>query len=217
MASLILTAAAMNTSGNEPERNPPTDWVARDVLAVLSEINETFVRLLADRAVLTDETRTDFIGALRELLCRSDAPTKAAHAPVLLLDIGFHDPDWWTVLAREPSRMAALGRSPFPREDAVELSRATLMLAWHLSRADLASCLILLGLSLPVARIVGTLRPKQIDQIAESHYARLRPRWEDRPSVWQQLLSGTETDQASMRTFAIRALELSWASARHTA
>jgi hypothetical protein len=103
--------------------------------------------------------------------------------------------------------------TPFPRPRALKLARSALMLVWHLARSDRDSSLVVLGLSAPVIDIVGALQPQQIDRIAERHCAFLRPRWEDRPSVWRRLLCGAATQEAA-RTFTLRALQLTWDAAR---
>jgi hypothetical protein len=91
----------------------------------------------------------------------------------------------------------------------MKLARATLTLAWHTVRTDTEATLVLLGISPPVAEHIASLRLQDIDRIAERHYRRLRPRWEDRPAVWRQLLAcSRETDVNAAHEFVLHALQL---------
>jgi hypothetical protein len=181
-----------------------------DALSLLQDINETFLVLLIESA-RQPTNGGEFFLALRETFCRMDESAKAtvASAPLLLLDFEFRNADWWKGVASDPRRRFLARRPLIEQEQAIELTRGALMLAWHLARSDLASCLVLVGLSDPVAQVVRSLRPKQIDLIAEHQFRSMRPRWEDRPYLWQQLLTNIETD-IDLRAFAIRALRLSW-------
>jgi len=88
------------------------------------------------------------------------------------------------------------------------------MLAWHTARTDADSALVLLGISPLVAEAISTLRLQDIDRIADRHYRRLRPRWEDRPAVWRQLLTcSRETDVDAAHEFVLHALQLTAAGA----
>lgn len=186
-----------------------------DILVLLSDVNESFLHLLVDGTTSPVIAVSESVTRLQELLrSRPDAVVQAALAPVLLLNVEFQNQDWWTAVAREPSSRFGDRIALFPREKTVELTRTALMLAWHFARADRATCLALLGLSPSVIPIVAALRPKQVEQIAEHQHPSLRPRWEDHPSVWQQLLARTAGDQLSMRALTIRALELSWVRPR---
>lgn len=187
---------------------------SHQVLGLLLDINEAFVRYLLTSAREAAPARCALLSELREAIRKTNASAEAlaARAPVLLLDMGFRDHAWWTQIAANPTRKFGRYKAALPHSQAVELARATLILAWYLARAEITSCLVLAGLSQPVARIVGALRPGQIDQIAEFQYESLRPRWEDRPSIWMQLLSGSARE-LKPRELVIRALQLSWNAA----
>lgn len=185
------------------------DWAMRDVLPMLEEINCTFLELLSDYARSQHSAGGQFLAELRYALCTTNdaARLHAARAPMLLLDFGFRNEAWWREVAADPLRTFP-GKAPIVSHPAaVELARATLMLVWHLARANPSSALVLTSMSPPVARIIGSLRPKQLEQIAEHQYKAMRPRWEARTGLWQQLLSG-HTQKHDLRTFSIRALQL---------
>ena len=198
---------------------PPPSLHASDASAPLRAINESFLELLIDMAHLPGEPCSDFISTLRtQIGSLTQAPRAIAlRTPVLLVDIEFRNPIWWKAVAATPSRLHAptsVWLAPPPRARAVKLARAALTLAWHLARTDLESSLVLMGLTAPVIEIVGALQPQQLDRIAELQSAHLRPRWEDGPSVWRQLLLGASIDSHQSRAFALRTLQLTWASAR---
>lgn len=190
-------------------------WTAYNTPSLLLDVNETFINLLVTVARRSEQMPGPFFERLRDPLRSAAGKAKliAKRAPLLLLDINFDDIIWWNAVARDPAS-GVTDQSPLvPAQDAIELCRAALTLVWHLSRADLPGCLVLAGLSRPVAQTVGSLGLKQIHQIAECQYRSLRPRWEARPALWLGLLANTEGD-VSARTFAIRALQISWDTAR---
>jgi hypothetical protein len=82
------------------------------------------------------------------------------------------------------------------------------MLAWHSVRADVnASCL--LGISSAVAATLASFSLTELDRIAARRFRHVRPRWEDRPIVWRQLLLSASTgDARQTRDAHLRALQL---------
>jgi hypothetical protein len=82
------------------------------------------------------------------------------------------------------------------------------MVAWHSIRAHRhAACL--LGMPSSVADVIVSLSITDIDRIAERCYPYARPRWEDRPAVWRQLLLSAErTDPRAMREACLRGIQL---------
>ncbi|MGH8254606.1 MAG: hypothetical protein ACRET0_00120 [Steroidobacteraceae bacterium] len=207
----------MSSLLDESDRTTFSGAPLHNVRAPLSDINEAFLRLLIDLANLPGNPASDFMAELRGSLRHLTEPVSAiaARAPVLLVDMEFAHHTWWTGVAadRLKARGARNWLTAFPRTRVIKVARSTLTLAWHLARTDPASSRVLMGMSTPVMQTIATLQPQQLDRIAESQCLRLRPRWEDRPSVWRQLLAGVATDQASARAFTIRALQLSWGTA----
>jgi hypothetical protein len=189
-----------------------------DALAPICEINEQCLQMLASVSHQTQIPSEPFLHHLFSLMGAMDAPAlkAAAHFPFLLVDFGFRDPQWWRRITSK-HRCAADERSwlvPFPRATACKLSRATLMLAWHTVRTDTETALVLLGISQPVAEYIGALRLQDIDRIADRHHRRLRPRWEDQPAVWRQLLMCSRAaDVNSAHEFVLHALQLTTANA----
>jgi hypothetical protein len=218
MKAPVIGGARMSLFLDDAAIGILVDWTLSDVRAPLCDINETFLRLLVDIAKLPEEPASDFIADLRAELCGLAEPIRsiAVRTPVLLVDMDLRDRAVWKVLSTDSTSTRSMPTCTmrFPRQRALKLARSALMLIWHLARTDRDSSLVLMGLSAPVIEIVRTLRPQQVDRIAERQVARLRPRWEDRPAVWRQLLANAADNGEVARGFTLRALQLISASDR---
>jgi hypothetical protein len=136
---------------------------------------------------------------------------RAAHCAFLLMDMQFANPKWWTRAVSSP-----LGLEPvlprfgaLPRQSAMKLARATLMLAWHAVRADRRGAEVLIGIHTSVANILEGLSLDGVDKMVDRQYRHVRPRWEDHPSVWAQLIEVSHTeDIRRVRDFNLRGLKL---------
>jgi hypothetical protein len=191
---------------------------SKDALAPICEINEQCLQMLVHVAREAHTPPESFLHHLFSLIGPLDPKALATTArfPFLLVDFGFRDLSWWQSIT-PGHRRAGKDLSwlvPFPRATATKLARATLTLAWHTVRTDAEATRVLLGINPPVAEHIASLRLQDIDRIAERHFRRLRPRWEDRPAVWRQLLAcARETDVNAAHEFVLHALQLTAASA----
>ena len=191
---------------------------SKDALAPICEINEQCLRMLVNASRQSQLSSDSFLYHLLSLVSPLDdgAIATAARFPFLLVDFGFRDVQWWRRVASKPMR-ADPDRSwlvHFPRAAVTKLARATLTLAWHTTRTDTDATLVLLGMNPSVGEAISTLRLSDIDRIADRHFRRLRPRWEDRPAVWRQLLAcSKESDVDAAHEFVLHALQLTAASA----
>lgn len=191
----------------------PHNSNSNDALAPICEINEQCLQMLVNASRHSQLSSDSFLFHLLSLVTPLDdaAITTAARFPFLLVDFAFRDVQWWRKLSIKSVR-ADSDRSwlvPFPRATATKLARATLMLAWHTARTDAEATRVLLGISPSVSEVISTLRLRDIDRIADRHFRRLRPRWEDRPAVWRQLLAcSRETDVDAAHEFVLHALQL---------
>ena len=189
----------------------------KDALAPICEINEQCLHMLASAA---RQTRNPSDSSFHHLLSLIGplglAEVKgAARFPFLLVDFGFRDARWWHQVTSGHGRTTKDFEwlAPLPRAPAMKLARATLTLAWHTARTDAEASLVLLGITPEVAPMISALRLQDLDKVAERYFRRLRPRWEDRPAVWQQLLicaKSTEVDSA--HEFVLHALQLTSAA-----
>ncbi|MDE2220947.1 MAG: hypothetical protein KGJ52_11280, partial [Gammaproteobacteria bacterium] len=117
-----------------------------------------------------------------------------AHCPFLRVDAVFARPDLWANLPRssvhesQPSSGAGAAgalRGPLP----TPLLRRALLFAWHLARANRLAACVALGMSAPCAALVAACRFADLEALAERRPAWIRPRWDDRPEVWQAWLA----------------------------
>jgi hypothetical protein len=134
---------------------------------------------------------------------------RAARKAFLLVDLEFSNGSWWQSLGGRQTRGASsVRRGSFPRPGAIQLTRATLTLAWHVLRADeQGRCL--LGVTPAVAEVIIGLSLAEIDRLAERSFRHLRPRWEDRAAVWRQLLQNSQTpDIRRARESSLRGIQL---------
>jgi hypothetical protein len=177
------------------------------------EVNGRCIEMLVHGARHDSKQPFALVAELRAQLIRLDPRMRhraAAHA-FLLVDFEFGNADWWHAARAHSSRplRGPLWRGVFPRESALQLSVATLMLAWNSIRTDAASALVPLGMTRAVADIIASLRFEQVDRIARKRFAYARPRWEDRPAVWRRLLAAAEAnDPKAMGAFRLHAVQL---------
>ena len=118
------------------------------------------------------------------------ARARLARCPFLLVDVGAAQPQLWSNLPRlgvheaQPVSVLLAQRGPL----ATPLLRRVLLFAWHLARANRLAARITLGMSAPCAVLVAACRFADLEALAERRPAWIRPRWHDRPEVWQAWL-----------------------------
>jgi len=117
---------------------------------------------------------------------------------------------WWEAIRKHPGRASAqpVRQGSFPRASAMQLGRATLMLVWHSLRADgRTACLF--GITPAVAEVIAAFSLTEMDRILEGRFRHVRPRWEDRPAVWYQLLLAAQSpDLRRARDASLPVLQL---------
>lgn len=194
---------------------------SNDALAPICEINEQCLQMLVYASRHSPLSSDSFLYHLFSLVNSLDdaAIATVSRFPFLLVDFAFQDVQWWRRVASRPLRADTdrVWLVPFPRATATKLARATLMLAWHTARTNPEATRVLLGISPAISATISTLRLRDIDRISDRHFRRLRPRWEDRPAVWRQLLAcARESDVNSAHEFVLHALQLTAAYALPT-
>jgi hypothetical protein len=192
------------------------------LLAPIIEINERMLERLHAHACarLAVHERQGEAGETVELVqellpewCALDtaAQRRLAQCPYLLLDAGFADSARWqpaaglavheaAALRREPDRFVA-------DQTWVALRRRTLLLGWHLARAQPLAARVLLGMSSASAECIAARRLTDLEELAEGA-GRMAPRWERQPQVWRQLLRASHAAGEELRWTQLRGLQL---------
>ncbi|HEY3731642.1 MAG TPA: hypothetical protein VGL28_10345 [Steroidobacteraceae bacterium] len=186
------------------------------VLAPVSEINEQmlqYLRELALRAPLDGSADgvPRLIAALREQWCalETDAQQRLAACPCLLLDAGFAQPQRWDRIG-SCGVMDVEDRSAYFKDAVgVAVVRRTLVLAWHLARANRVTARVLLGMSTAAAERIAACRLADLEALAQRAPAWITPRWEQQPLVWRQLIEAASRRQTLLlRQAQLRGLQL---------
>ena len=164
-------------------------------LASLYEINERCLELLV-RAARADRPTFPLVGCLRELLCSvtPEIRVRAAHRPLLLIDIQLANGELWRAAKDAPGRPTPrpAWHGAFPRPAAIQLAYWTLVFARYKVQAAPHE-LFLLGISTDVADALAQLPVSEIWSVAERYFRYVRPRWEDHPAVWRRLLLSAQS------------------------
>jgi len=140
---------------------------------------------------------------------------RAAACGVLLADVGFGDVAMWT-----DALVGAVNdhppRAPFFTVDGtVGAMRHVVTHAWHLARSEPTAARLLLGVSAPNLAVLGGCTLNRLTRLAESRTEWLRPRWENRPRVWCDLLrTAGDGDSGALERMRVRCLQLLAADAR---
>lgn len=202
---------------SDPAREPlaprPEHLFVPELLASLQDVNERCLELIATAAKLpTDDAPFAIVGPLRSLLrsARAHVRRRAARQPLALVDLEFRDPEWWQAVKSQPTRAwkERAWRAASPRRAAEQLAHNTLVLAWHMSRADADATAIIFGMSREVVGVIASLRLSDLETIATHQFRHIRPRWEQQPELWRELLvAAHHDDRDAMRAFAVHALQ----------
>jgi hypothetical protein len=197
-------------SQEEEEENPQP--VIRPLQEV-QRVNQRCIEMLTQAARKARREMSPLAVELRAVLLEltPEMRARAACHTFLLVDMELANADLWRRFKTHPTRTEATptGRETFPRATAIQLARATLVLAWYGVRTDRHGAKLLLGMSAAVSDIIASLSLVEIDRIAERQFRHVRPRWEDRPDLWLKLLSASQTpDIRQARDVNLRGLQL---------
>lgn len=204
-----LIADPTKATPQEEEHTPPAVRPRQEV----QRVNQRCIEGLTKAARMARLDMSPLVTELREVLLQMTPETRAraAHRTFLLVDMELGNTDLWRRFKSHPARVdrALNGRGTFSRAAAVELARETLILAWYGVRADRHGANLLLGMSAAVSDIIAGLSLADINRIAERQFRYVRPRWEDRPDLWLNLLSASQTpDIRRARDVNLRGLQL---------
>lgn len=191
----------------------PHRWRGSRLLEAVCQINEHLVSALSELA----HHESASVGLVRQnadlLRCFDTAACRrAASIPVLLVDLHFHDEDWWrrTVRTNASYQLGTRRSFSFPAGHAEELTRESLIVAW-LSVQHARECAgLLFGMSAQVASVLAELTPRQLSRVAESSSHELRIRWQTTPTFWRKLLiagqGGSAKDLCEVRLLGLQLL-----------
>lgn len=204
-----LIANPIKATPPEEEHTPPPIRPRQEV----QRVNQRCIEMLTQAARVARPDVSPLVTELREALLQMTPETRARAAcrTFLLVDMELGNTDLWRRFKSHPARAepAIKGRGTFARAAAIQLARDTLILAWYGVRADSHGARLLLGLSAAVSDIIAGLSLRDINRIAERQFCYLRPRWEDRPDLWRNLFSASQTpDIRRARDVNLRGLQL---------
>ncbi|HEX4050853.1 MAG TPA: hypothetical protein VHY19_08265 [Steroidobacteraceae bacterium] len=193
------------------------------LLAPVIEINERLLERLHAQACARQAARghecatseaPELVQALLLEWCELDAAAqrRLAQCPYLLLDAGFAEPARWQAvvggLAVHEDGPERRERAPLVADPSwVALRRRTLLLGWHLARAQPLAARVLLGMSPASAECIAARRLTELEELAEGA-GRMAPRWERQPQVWRQLLRASRAAGEQLRWTQLRGLQL---------
>lgn len=193
-----------------PQRVGEVNRVVEQALRPLYEVNQLCIELLV-KAAWSERVDLPLVCQLRAGLrsMSAEAQARAAQKAFLLVDMEFTNSASWKLLQNHSSRAISPSRSDyFPRSSAIQLTRATLILLRHSIQSN-ASEACLLGVHPRVAELIGALSMSEIERVAERRGRYVRPRWEDRPAVWHELIQAAcSPDIRRTREFCLHGLQL---------
>ena len=186
------------------ERDPPGRWC--------TEVNERCIEMLV-HAARHERQSFALVTELRELFALTTPATRRrmAERVFLLVDLHFLDAQWWSAVRRRPTdaQRNPAWQGSFPRQSAVQLTRATLLLAWNCLRVDPTTACVLFGMTASVAGLLTSLTLNDIDTVSQKHFRHVHARWDDRPAVWRKLLLAAQaSEDKPMGEFNLHGLQL---------
>ena len=192
--------------GSAPARAEVAD------LSSIYEVNRKCIEELVRLSHRSGAAAWPFVATLRDVLSPMTPATElyAARLGILLVDLRFMSVDWWQMQgsACARSRRPTSSRGGWSSAMATQLTRLTLVTAWHTLRANsYAACLF--GMTRDVAELISALSLTKIEFLVRQLHRHLRPRWEDQPTIWRHLLLAAQTkDMRSQRALCLRSLRL---------
>jgi hypothetical protein len=179
---------------------PAHRWLRTRALKDVCQLNEYLLEVLSVLAALGGPTSLDVVTRHADLWRLLDplARRRAAQIPVLLLDLNFQDEAWWKGVVCTANARLTDQRALNPRGDhwLPEFTREALMLAWPTVREDRVAASLLFGMSEPVAAVIGSLTPQQLDHVSLHYSHAMRLRWSESHAFWRGLLSSAQSDDA---------------------
>jgi hypothetical protein len=189
-----------------------TSPLGRFPFEALFEINGRCLELMLEAASAPTRGMHPLLYRVREPLLRLTpaAHRRAARSRFLLVDLRFNDAEYWMRLAAvAPRPIGTKGYVFFPRRAAAELSRSTLILAWHALLASPEIAGVVLGMHRDVSKIIAEMPISRLERIAKSQADELMPRWADLSNFWTEVLQAAQNNDSNASKFVtLHALQL---------
>jgi hypothetical protein len=186
------------------------EWLHDGSLDEVTEINRQALDLMVAMAVNPTYSSPVLVGSASAW---RDMPERALEAlatsPSLLVDAYFADAIRWKGALRVDTVHEPADVRAFVGRGAEEFIRRVLVLGWHLARADRQLARMVLGMPAVCADHLSRLRLKDIDWMAQHRAGWVRPRWEQQPRLWRNLLeSARQGHDDELLKFRARGLQL---------
>lgn len=187
-------------------------WLSAATLESMTEVNEEALALLRAQCSAGGH-RAPLVQDVSDLLLNLDTASmrRAAGTAVLLVDAAFADGSRWSdaIGAAVNDRNLAASDPFFTVDTTVRVMRLVVTHAWHLARSEPAAARLLWGLSAANVAAIGATTLSRLTALAESRSHWLRPRWENRPRVWRDLLrAAAGGDAGALERLRVRGLQL---------
>lgn len=206
-----MSNPSLDRRNTELASQPNPHWFDPQALKPLVELNDLLLQgLIADAAAPRSMRRLPLSSHVGELFAElpAEARARVAECPFALIDAGFDDADRWMRVRNGTYVDDSKARAPLPGAYGRRLAQMTLTLAWSLARSNRDAAHVVLGMSQRCAAVVADIGLSVLPNIAEQYTLLIRPRWEDRPDIWRQLLQlaihGVERNQPPL---SVRAME----------
>jgi hypothetical protein len=177
---------------------PAYRWSRTRALKDVCQLNEHLLGVLSVLAALGTPTSLDVVTRHVDLWRQLDlsARRRAAQIPVLLLDLNFQNEAWWQgVVCTSKARLTDQRVQAHAADHWLpELTREAMMLVWPTVREDRVVASLLFGMSDPVAEVIGSLTPQQLDQVSLHHSHEMRLRWSQSHAFWKRLLVSAQSE-----------------------
>jgi hypothetical protein len=210
-------AGSVRSAAQPPLRHGRA-WLDKATLESVLEVNEQALMLLRAQC-LAAVTQPPLLRDVGGLLMNLDAKSmrRAAASAVLLVDAGLANAALWSdAIGGAVNDRPPLFATPFFTVDgAVAVMRLVMTQAWHLARSEPAAARLLLGVSAANVTVIGGCTLSRLTRLAENHSQWLRPRWENRPGIWCDLLRAAgEGKSETLERMRVRGVQLLAAEAR---
>jgi hypothetical protein len=215
-----MTARKFIRSGRNAMTTPmwePQSGLGAATLESVLEVNEQVLTLLRAQCHVCGPP--PLIRQLNDLLLglNPQSMRRAAASAVLLVDAGFADAGLWSAaIVGAVNDRGPVDLAPFFTVDgSVALMRLVMTQAWHLARSQPAAARLLLGVSSANLAVIGGCPLSRLTGLAETRTHWLRPRWENRPGIWCDLLRMADNGETgALEHMRVRGLQLLAADAR---